>query len=149
MANVERAYLELDDALFRHRDRRGGLPAVRELLHLLRRCTDADYPNVPPPERLGHEFARDALAMLDALQAAPPRLQAPVAEARQDSGPAPPTAGQRWQALFPAGTELDLSPFEADAVIRRRRAQVRELDDEIALLSRRVDRLRGLPVRMQ
>lgn len=58
---AERAYLELDDALLR---RRGGLAGARALLHLLRRCTDAAYPHVPPPERLGHEFARDALSML-------------------------------------------------------------------------------------
>lgn len=147
MANVERAYLELEDALFRHRDCQGGLAEARELLHLLRRCTDVDYPNVPPPERLGHEFARDALSMLESIQEAQP--PATGAAAQQDSGAAPLSAGQRWQALFPAGTELGLSPFEADVVIRRRRAQVVELDGEIALLSRRVDRLRSLPVRMQ
>lgn len=143
MASAEQAYLELDDALSRCRAGGGGLAEARGLLHLLRRCTDAGYPNVPPPERLGHEFARDALSVLAGLREAPP----PAPDAVQQR-PAPPSPGARWQALFPAGTELGLSPFEADALIRRRRAQVRELDDEVALLSRRVARLRGLPVRM-
>lgn len=122
---------------------------MRELLHLLRRCTDIDYPNIPPPERLGHEFVRDALSMLDSIQEAPVRLPDKGQAPPQDSGSRPLSTGQRWQTLFPAGTELGLSPFEVDALIRRRRAQVLELDDEIALLARRVDRLRSLPVRMQ
>ncbi|KAE8304722.1 hypothetical protein GL50803_00116712 [Giardia duodenalis] len=145
MASAEQAYLELADALARCAAGPGGLGEVRGLLHLLRRCTDAGYPNVPPPERLGHEFARDALSVLAGLREAPAPPPSPDAPQQR---PMPPSPGARWQALFPAGTALGLSPFEADALIRRRRAQVCELDAEVALLSRRVARLRGLPVRM-
>lgn len=148
MEAEERLYGQLEDALYDSVNAPADLLTVRKLLVHLARAVDLKYPAIPPPERIGHEFTRDALSILDNMETLsepsfPQDLEAP--------SPKEPflTSADEWSLHFPQGTELDLSPFEVERLIQTRRQQVRELDDKITLLMRRIDRLRSLRTRMR
>ncbi|TNJ30744.1 hypothetical protein GMRT_16149 [Giardia muris] len=144
----ERLYGQLEDALYASLNTPADLLTVRKLLVHLARAVDLKYPAIPPPERIGHEFARDALSILDNIESVSEPSLLQDLEASSLDSPSP-TSADEWELHFPRGTELDLSPFEVERLIQTRRRQVRELDDKITLLTRRIDRLRSLRVRMR
>lgn len=131
------------------------LALIRETLHRLRRVVDKYYPRQTPTQRIGHEFATDALAIVgriarasDARSRAGGAAGSPGAREALGASEAMQDCASLWAREFPAGTALDLTPFEVERLIAARRSQIAELDDEITLLQRRLNRLRDIDVRL-
>lgn len=121
--------------------RLGTVDAIRSIVHGLRRCIDIFYPHESAAQRIGHEFAKDCLSIIGAIS----RLEDDASDQLATNN----DLLADWNECFPPGTELDLTPFQVEELIATRRRQNRELDDQISLLSRQLNRLRSMDVKLR
>jgi len=128
------------------------LELIRETLHRLRRLVDKYYPRQTPTQRIGHEFSSDALAIVGRLTHVSGGRSGVDSGNDASAGSSHPAIASDcvslWSKEFPAGTALDLTPLEVERLIATRKRQISELDDEITLLQRRLNRLRDIDVRL-